>query len=142
MRKCLTKAIRHDREAMPSKSRVTDSAENTVQQLTSASSGSAISNSPSSEDIAAWNNWKLAQIESYVQSLKDSNRPIPNAIQFLVDAARKQEMRRHSKRESNRKSAKKSRKRKEELIEDLVTVNDKFRRQAFVVSFCPIQSLP
>lgn len=81
--------------------------------------------------------WSLNQLESHVQLLRDTNQPIPHAVQILLTEARKIEQKRAAKRIANRKSACTSRARKKALVAEMTNTNAKLRRQAIILSLLP-----
>ncbi len=69
--------------------------------------------------------------------LRDTNQPVPNAVQVLLAEARKMEEKRAAKRIANRKSACTSRARKKALVAEMTRTNARLKRQAVILSLLP-----
>ena len=76
-------------------------------------------------------------IESHVQSLRNANQSIPEAIAKLLADARRKHEKRAAKRMANRKSASTSRARKKALIDKMTNANVRLRRQAMILNLLP-----
>lgn len=87
--------------------------------------------------LAQMQNWKLDQLESHVNLLRDANQQVPQPISLLLAEARRREEKRTAKRVANRKSACTSRARKKALVEEMTRTNAKLRRQAMILALLP-----
>lgn len=81
--------------------------------------------------------WKIQEIESHIQLLRDAGRPIPNQLQLVLEEARRREHKKTAKRVANRKSACTSRARKKALVEEMTRTNARLKRQAQILSLLP-----
>jgi len=81
--------------------------------------------------------WKIEEIESHIQLLRDAGRPIPNQLQLVLEEARRREHKKTAKRVANRKSACTSRARKKALVEEMTKANARLKRQAQILSLLP-----
>jgi len=81
--------------------------------------------------------WKIEEIESHIQLLRDAGRPIPNQLQLVLEEARRREHKKTAKRVANRKSACTSRARKKALVEEMTKTNARLKRQAQILSLLP-----
>eukprot|EP00588_Corethron_pennatum_P012090 CAMPEP_0194279014 /NCGR_PEP_ID=MMETSP0169-20130528/13005_1 /TAXON_ID=218684 /ORGANISM="Corethron pennatum, Strain L29A3" /LENGTH=870 /DNA_ID=CAMNT_0039023357 /DNA_START=292 /DNA_END=2904 /DNA_ORIENTATION=+ len=81
--------------------------------------------------------WKIEEIESHIQLLRDAGRPIPNQLQLVLEEARRREHKKTAKRVANRKSACTSRARKKALVEEMTRTNARLKRQAQILSLLP-----
>ena len=106
-------------------------------QVVAAHAAAASSGHVANALFANMQHWKLNQLESHVQLLRDTNQPIPQPVALLLADARRREDKRSAKRVANRKSACSSRARKKALVEEMTKANARLRRQAMILALLP-----